>query len=154
MKPFNLEEALAGKPVRLRDGRKAHVKYEIHEKYSGGSLYLISGYIVNKTGKKAEAVSWTKRGKFYDLANCFDNYDILGMWEEPKQPRIKVDLPAPLKEPREGMFYIEFGTIYQSKWKENEMIDNEQEAILTRGGYYATAEDAQEWLNAMKNNRA
>lgn len=37
MKPFNLEEALEGKPVRLRSGEKAYVKFQLKNCYSNPS---------------------------------------------------------------------------------------------------------------------
>lgn len=151
MKPFNLEEALAGEPVKLRSGRKAYIKYSLKaEKVECGVYSEICGYVLNEYNQVLYNCSWSKEGNYYGFHS---EDDIIGMWEE-KQPRITLNLPAPLKEPREGMFYIEFGIISQSKWKNNEVLNNEQKAILARGGYYATPGDAQEWLDAMKNNRA
>lgn len=34
MKPFNLEKALAGEPVKLRGGQKAYIKYVLGDEYN------------------------------------------------------------------------------------------------------------------------
>lgn len=87
MKPFNLEKALAGEPVRLRDGHKAIVYYcvpdEIKLDAQGtpvsfpvkGMTFSKNGYLTNST------IAWRKDGRY----RCSESdYDIVGMWEEPK----------------------------------------------------------------------
>ncbi|MFA9499919.1 hypothetical protein ACERCG_05745 [Mannheimia sp. E30BD] len=112
MKEFDLEKALAGEPVKLRDGSKAYVRYDIADQLSSYESYSrLFGFVVKNNKYDCEC-SWSIEGKYF---YGFDyDEDIIGMWEESKQPRITLELPAPLKEPREGMFYIEFGIIYQS----------------------------------------
>lgn len=144
MKPFNLEKALAGVPVVLRGGKKAYIKYELPAEYSAGSPYVIIGYVV-KADRKAEPVAWTKQGKFID--GLFDNYDIEGMWEEPR-PSVQLELPCPLKEWVEGCYLID------DDFKIKRSTNGWYRKQLEEGRYFATEEDAQAWLNAMKNNRA
>lgn len=87
MKPFDLEKALAGEPVVLRDGHKAIVYYcvpdEIKLDKEGtpvsfplkGMKFDQDGYLINST------VEWRKNGRF----RCSESdFDIVGMWEEPK----------------------------------------------------------------------
>lgn len=151
MKSFNLEEALAGEPVKLRSGRKAYVKYSLRaEKVEFGVYSELHGYVLNEFNQFLYASTWTKEGKYHDL-NSED--DIIGMWEE-QQPRITLDLPAPLKKPQEGMCYIQNGRIYETIWTEHTPLEKIQRDMLNDGCYFANKKDAKEWLNAMKNNRA
>ncbi|QNS14267.1 pyruvate kinase [Mannheimia bovis] len=151
MKPFNLEEALAGEPVKLRSGRKAYIKYSLKaEKVECGVYSEIQGYVLNERNQFLYACSWTEEGNYYDF-NSED--DIIGMWEE-QQPRITLNLPAPLKEPREGMCFIKWGMIYKSNWVKSTPLKCMEQERLKEGGYFANEQDAQEWIDAMKNNRA
>ena len=55
MKPFDLEKALAGEPVQLRDGRKAKLIFKIPDElvFSGGLRpeYPLLGFIYNRNGE-------------------------------------------------------------------------------------------------------
>ena len=57
MKPFNLEEALAGKPVVTRDGRKVTELYLFKTAGTNYSLHVC----INKSLE-----SYTQEGKFYN----------------------------------------------------------------------------------------
>ena len=89
-----------------------------------------------------------------DLSKCF------GMWKEPepesKSNTVTLTLPCPLKEPREEMaFFIACSgqlSIDISQYEEKNP-DSYSKIILEEGGYFATKEDAQAWLDAMRNNR-
>ena len=87
MKPFNLEAALAGEPVLLRNGRKAILYYCVPDKFKidvEGTLdsFPVKGMIFDKNGCLLKStVSWRKNGKF---RNSEANEDIIGMWEEPE----------------------------------------------------------------------
>lgn len=87
MKPFDLEKALGGEPVVLRDGHKAIVYYCVPDEIKlddegtpvtfplKGMKFDQDGYLVNSS------VEWRKDGRF----RCSESdYDIVGMWEEPK----------------------------------------------------------------------
>lgn len=87
MKPFNLALALAGKPVQLRTGQKAVILYYIPEvyKYENGTsvTHPLRGIIFNKQGKIITTnEGWTEDGAI--ALNHEHNFDIIGMWEEPK----------------------------------------------------------------------
>ena len=87
MKPFDLEKALAGEPVVLRDGHKAIVYYCVPDEIKlddegtpetfplKGMKFDQDGYLLNSS------VEWRKDGRFRSSES---DSDIVGMWEEPK----------------------------------------------------------------------
>lgn len=87
MKPFDLEKALAGEPVVLRDGHKAIVYYYVPDEIKlddegtpetfplKGMKFDQDGYLLNSS------VEWRKDGRFRSSES---DSDIVGMWEEPK----------------------------------------------------------------------
>ena len=86
--------------------------------------------------------------------------DIIGMWEEPR-PRVQLDLPCPMKELNQGehYYYIDFWIDTDTKKVEsivvcgifeNSILD---EYRLNQGRCFASEEEAQEWLDAMRNAR-
>lgn len=112
MKPFNLEEALAGKPVLLRNGSKAYVLHQFKHKADG--LKSLLGYKIYKTdeGKFVESsLEWYADGSSGTPAHN----TIIGMWEEPKPKRIinGIEVPEPVTEETwedyENYWYVEFG---------------------------------------------
>lgn len=145
MKPFDLEKALTGEPVKLRDGRKAFVKYSMPDDYKG--LYPLRGYIIDKNSNfgSCDAV-WTKDGNGHIGTYVASNIDIISMWEEPR-PRVQLDLPAPLKVPQVGVWYEVIKSIFTEK------EDDSGPYVLDTRLYFATKEDADEWINAMKGAR-
>lgn len=85
------------------------------------------------------------------IAQPDTGFSIGSMWEEPR-PRVSLTLPRPLKEPQEGMYLITSNfEIYESDFKEGRGGYNI--SALAEGRYFATKEDAQEWLDAMRNAR-
>ena len=88
MKPFDLEKALQGEPVLLRNGRKGFVFYRIPDQYKfpieGEVIYKLKGITLNKEGFIDDPnISWTLDG-YYDTSFDDSSDDIIGMWEEPK----------------------------------------------------------------------
>lgn len=133
MKPFDLDKALAGEPVVLRNGLKAYVKHNLEDYHFDFPLrgYLISdGYAFER--------SWTIDGLSFLVGS---EYDVIGMWEEPK-PTATRPLPATLKEPQEEMWIVTSSfTVRKSNYK--------PEDVFQSGRYFATREDAQAWLDAI-----
>lgn len=84
MKPFDLQEALNGAPVMLRNGRKAFVKYnllnEVEKLEVRDTVYPLIGYRFD--GIDINTTSWSLTGKSVHWRTI--EYDIIGMWEEPK----------------------------------------------------------------------
>ncbi|HHF3795997.1 TPA: hypothetical protein ACPOJY_001455 [Haemophilus influenzae] len=84
MKEFNLKAALNGEPVMLRNGGKAVVKYnllnEVEKLEVRDTVYPLIGYRFD--GIYINTTSWNLTGKSVHWATM--EYDIIGMWEDPK----------------------------------------------------------------------
>ena len=84
MKPFDLQEALNGEPVMLKNGSKAFVKYnllnEVEKLEVRDTVYPLIGYRFD--GIYISTTSWDLKGKSVHWATL--EYDIVGMWEEPE----------------------------------------------------------------------
>nr|DAJ38515.1 MAG TPA: hypothetical protein [Caudoviricetes sp.] len=83
MKEFNLDEALNGKPVKLRNGNKAFICYKLSRdfKYWDGSPinFNICGYILNFNGDIAMLnTAWKEDGK-WTMDETKSDRDIIGM---------------------------------------------------------------------------
>lgn len=85
MKPFDLKAALAGEPVILRGGRKAFVLCDLKQYFKNPkeSRHLI-GIISMETDPNSfeHSLRWYDCGAYYVATE--DEYDIIGMWEEPE----------------------------------------------------------------------
>lgn len=84
MKPFNLEEALAGRPVKLRNGSKAVILCRIPDTYTYENGITLSfplfGLILEDDGTVADArATWRDNGLYGSTAG---NYDIVDMWND------------------------------------------------------------------------
>lgn len=153
MKEFDLEKALAGEPVLLRDGRKAIIFHRIPDEYKysgeGDVVYKLRGMTFTKEGYINDASeSWTLDG-VYDLSIDDSPDDIIGMWEEPK---IGIeDLPKPFY-PRDGDIYYyishSFGSIGECQFEINNIVDKNRRML---GQCFAAQKDAQKWLDFMKS---
>lgn len=152
MKEFNLDAALNGEPVMLRNGNKAFICYKLSRdfKYWDGSPinFNICGYILNFNGDIAvlNAV-WREDGKCAIGEIEFDR-DIIGMWEEPK---ISIeDLPKPFKPQETQHYYYIIGGFIECEdeyWETNSFDRN----AAKNGNCFRTREDAQKWLDFMKS---
>lgn len=92
MKPFNLEEALSGKPVLLRGGQTAVVLYRIPDKYTSDDgqppAFPLQGLILDAEGfVDVFGECWRANGT-YNHADSL--YDIVGMWQEPAKSQDKI----------------------------------------------------------------
>lgn len=86
MKPFNLEKALAGELVQLRDGRKAIILCRIPDTYTYEdgtkvSFPLLGVSLEDDGTVNDQFASWRDDGRF---ASTDSASDIMGMYEEPK----------------------------------------------------------------------
>lgn len=101
--PFNLERALAGEPVVLRDDSKAFVRHfekdlcvESHQQLVG---YLESG------GRGRSLLTWDKEGFYFGSDSKVDQ-DIIGMYPQYKLIHgVKVPVFQDW-EPQKGCFYL------------------------------------------------
>lgn len=158
MKPFNLEEALAGKLCITRDGKKVRLIFDKSE-LNVSDEYPIVGYVFANGNWSNETDTWTKNGRF--RLTCEDSLDLIEMWED-KQPQVTITIPAPLKEAKDGQevyhwgfnpnqYYSTLGMhLYNIKFK---LSDDFHYYLLNTGQLFATAEDAQAFLDAMKGAR-
>lgn len=146
MKEFNLEAALNGEPVMLRNERKAFVMYDLRN-YPDLMDKLgrkpLNGVVFNKDESIYTNIEWNEFG-----ANSLVQYDIMKMWEEPK---ISIDdLPKPFK-PKSGESYYYICGIFINcicKYTENSPFDR---GSAQNGQCFRTKEDAQKWLDFMKS---
>ena len=145
MKEFNLDAALNGEPVMLRNGGKAVVKYnllnEVEKLEVRDTVYPLIGYRFD--GIYINTTSWNLTGKSVHCATL--EYDIIGMWEDPK---ISIeDLPKPFKpEENELYFYINNGCVCR-----NLFWSGFDENLAKNSQCFKTREDAQKWIDFMKS---
>ena len=104
MKPFNLKEALSGKPVKLRNGQKALICYRIPDEYvfnnGSSAAFPLQGIIFNKRGNLQQiAEVWRDNGTYGD--GYLHKFDIIGMWEDIIDPK---NLPKAFM-PKKGEIY-------------------------------------------------
>lgn len=86
MKLFDLEKALAGEPVELRNGSKAILYHRIPDHYTFGNgikvTFPLVGMIFYEDGTVEDpSAVWRDDGRF---TSGTSGKDIVGMWEEPK----------------------------------------------------------------------
>ena len=152
MKEFDLEAALNGEPVMLRNGQKAIIYYCVHDNFKFDEktpdTFPLKGMVFDEKGYLDDSsVTWRRSGRF---RYSEDEWDIVGMWKEPKKQISIEDLPKPFK-PKEDdeYFYINGGIIeYESEFWNSSDFDIK---ASKRGGCFRTKEDAQKWLDFMKS---
>lgn len=131
MKPFDLEKALAGEPVNV-------IGDTVPKRIIAKSAYHDNRYIVED-----------KHGAYtLSLADLQEGFE---MWQEP-QPRVQLDLPAPLKHAEANQIVFKKGSRRIIAFPFLPNIAKHQD-FLEAGSLFATKEDAQEWLDAMKGAR-
>lgn len=136
LKPFDLQAALKGKPVMLRNGQKAFVRHHETELPVGDGCRLL-GYTDGDIN-----ISWCVNGSY--LLESEDSADIIGMW--PKTRIINgFEVPAPEKQALYGgdeyyassihdnEYYIKVRWNIRGSWDER---------ALSRGLVFLNKEDA------------
>lgn len=92
MKQFNLEEALSGKPVRLRCGSKAYVLGDLRDLFpESKEVRCLIGIDSEREHSKqySSMMRWKCTGSYYEHFHESE-YDIVGMWQEPAKPQDKI----------------------------------------------------------------
>lgn len=152
MKKFDLKAALNGEPVMLRNGQKAIIYYCVHDNFKFDEktpdTFPLKGMVFDEKGYLDDSsVTWRRSGRF---RYSEDEWDIVGMWEEPKKQISIEDLPKPFKpNSGESYYYICGRTIgYISKYAEISPFDN---LSAKNGQCFRTKEDAQKWIDFMKS---
>jgi len=87
MKAFDVEKALAGEPVKLRNGDKAIIFGRIPEglewSHIGAVNHPLAGVILNAEGKITNThMLWSMSGVVDSGSQEMRGYDIAGMWED------------------------------------------------------------------------
>lgn len=85
MKQFNLEEALSGKPVRLRAGHKAFVLCNVNDYFKNNTKSACLAGIRSclRNDDYYSMLHWDLSGNIHGNDTISD-YDIIEMWEEPE----------------------------------------------------------------------
>lgn len=85
MKQFNLEEALSGKPVRLRAGHKAYVLCNVNDYFKNNTKSACLAGIRSclRNDDYYSMLHWDLSGNIHGNDTISD-YDIIEMWEEPE----------------------------------------------------------------------
>ena len=151
MKEFDLKAALNGEPVMLRNGQKAIIYYCVHDNFKFDEktpdTFPLKGMVFDEKGYLDDSsVTWRRSGRF---RYSEDEWDIVGMWKEPKKQINIEDLPKPFY-PNDGdaYYYIFCGKIYHVNcYSDSNPID---ENAAKNGQYFRAKEDAQKWLDFMK----
>ena len=148
MKEFDLKAALNGEPVMLKNGQKAVIKFNILDDVENlapsDSDYPLFGYRLNEG--HVYTLSWDLSGKSIHWA--VSEYNIVGMWEEPK---ISIeDLPKPFKpKDCEPFYYIYRGKTYcDHEYSERSPT---YRSFSQNGQCFRSEKDAQKWLDFMKS---
>lgn len=82
--PFDLDRALNGEPVLLRNGKQAFVKFKLNKPDND----VLVGYITD--GNVDNICEWWLDGTEYLTVNT--NRDIVGMWQEPTVTNLRLTL--------------------------------------------------------------
>ncbi|HII3779277.1 TPA: pyruvate kinase [Pasteurella multocida] len=148
MKKFDLEKALAGEPVVLQNGYKAFIKFEVPSEYQTHRHSEIMGFFIDNNNC-AKRISWNREGKYNSTLN--DGFNIVGMYEEPR-PTVTLTLPAPIKTAHHNQEVFKRGnsTIIRFYFDANR---DKHRKMLESGSLFYSEEDAQAWLDALKNAR-
>ena len=142
MKKFDLEAALSGEPVMLRNGEKAYIFKNIQDTHILD--FKVDYPLIGMMHNHAPVQTWSLDGRI-SLVSDYSNGDIIGMWEEPK---IGIeDLPNPFRpEIGDEFFYLSVGTIQYRSFYSDINAD-----LMRNGQCFKTKEDAQKWLDFMKS---
>lgn len=152
MKPFDLQEALNGAPVKLRNGNKAYIIADYIKFFPFNTFRLQGVCLVGDSKTQYERNQWTVDGvslfKIDYYSSGTNPYDIIGMWEELKSDTITVTLPKPFKPEFGERFYYVYGSRIENLILN---INSYDEELIDSGNCFRTESDAKAWLDAMAN---
>lgn len=155
MKPFDLEKALAGEPVKLNNGNKAYILGKTKEKYT--TKYCLVGYeVLENTDIRPR--NWDLTGRA-GLHSIYEPISIAGMWEEPKPKRFinGIEVPEPVTEEtwEEGKiyYYVIFNSINTIKTDCNFFFRDRSahRELVNNGLVFKTKEGAEAMARALLN---
>nr|DAS37727.1 MAG TPA: hypothetical protein [Caudoviricetes sp.] len=145
MKEFNLEAALNGEPVMLRNGEKAYIFKNIQDTHILD--FKVDYPLIGMMHNHAPVQTWSLDGRI-SLVSDYSNGDIIGMLEEPKKQISIEDLPKPFK-PKTGDEYKHIVGV--EVFRRISVGDSFDKSLSMGGQCYRTEEDAQKWLDFMKS---
>ena len=138
MKPFNLKDALAGKAVKLRDGRKAHVRHHETELDVSADYKLLG-----------QQLAWSDNRCYVSTTETSDR-DIIGMYPEIRDINgFEVPLPEKEAPSYETEYYVPFPTSLYFYDERHWYDDTFDERVLERGLVFLNQEDAIATAEAM-----
>lgn len=150
MKKFNLNEALDGKPVQLRDGRKAFVK-AILEQSRWLKHYTVLGYARN--GNNEEFLHWDTNGNC--MPDDISDDDIVGMWEDPKRFINGIEVPKSLTMKTcangEKYWFVDLQSSELVTQKAYSIFNTESLNLVDRGLAFRRKQDAKAMAKALLN---
>jgi hypothetical protein len=142
LKPFDLQAALRGEPVMLRNGRKAFVRHHETE-LRVGSCGEIWG-IEERTDGITAFLQWSVSG-VYDMDGVIGDLDIIGMYPTSKTHTINgFEVPAPVtREPKVGDLRFK-ADIYSEEFYDEDIWSGGSYGLLAlkRGLVFLRKEDA------------
>lgn len=140
LKPFDLEAALKGEPVMMRNGKKAFVRHHEAEQPVGTS-WSLWGVVSDYDGTVA-LTTWSKDGA-YAIDGGIDGFDIIGMY--PKTRIINgFEVPAPeviTRKADSDYWTVDF-TSKEMCVKYHWCYSQADLALLSRGLVFLNDEDA------------
>lgn len=143
LKPFDLQAALSGKTVMLRDGRKAYVRHHETELPVAENMRLI-GFSV--TGCRA---AWCEDGSYYTGCGISDS-DIIGMYPETRVINgFEVPAPETKKPALDTKYYTPLLTNHCFAVGRNWEDDGFDNRSLQRGLVFLSVQDAIATAKAM-----
>lgn len=157
VKPFDLQKALQGEPVVLRNGEKALIQYNVLNFVKNGIEFTgelpLKGFRYSKVKEvtKIYTEEWAITGESYP--NIKSNTDIIGMWLEPEQSNNALP-PKALKEPKKGMWYLDLNSedVFLSSYSEENPMALDRKTF-NLGMYFDSKEKAEAMLHFLKNNK-
>ncbi|OZN49409.1 hypothetical protein [Gallibacterium anatis] len=146
MKPFDLEKALAGEPVKLKNGLKAYVIKKLDSPEIG--MHELIGFYETEH-KRQRSISW-----FYDGTRC-DDFAITGMWEEPKRFINGIEVPKSLTMKTcangEKYWFVDLQSSELVTQKAYSVFNTESLNLVTRGLVFRRKQDAKAMAKALLN---
>ena len=154
MKPFDLEAALQGEPVVLKNGKKAYIGMNLFDLgvLEDATPYPLQGVALEEDGSGFTNESWTLTGLRIEH-NKTDPFNIIGMYEEPT-PTVTVTLPKRFKPNDSEPFWfinVRMSGQLKAEYVSSEAVTSFRHWCITQGNCFRTEEDAQAWIDAMRD---
>lgn len=143
MKEFDLDAALNGEPVMLRNGDKAFIFKNV--KNTHVLDFEVDYPLIGMIHNHAVVHTWSLDGRASLTNDCADR-DIVGMFEEPKISA--EDLPKPFI-PKESQEYWVISPDYYKPLKFHAI--NLNHSSILNSNCFRTEADAQKWIDFMKS---